>query len=243
MLDRLEAAFERERDLRRRRQPRAAHAAGDPQGRARARAARRAARPSELERRAALGRRGDRPARPARRGPARDRALRPGPAADPARGVAAADVLEGVRARFARRAARHGAELRSARRRASRVDADPLRLEQALGNLVDNALRHGGGADRAGRRAPTATTVELHVRDDGARLPRRLLAQAFERFTRGDAARGRGGAGLGLAIVAAIAAHGGTDGAQPPRGRGRVWISRPEPASGRTPYRRRRCRR
>jgi two-component system OmpR family sensor kinase len=48
------------------------------------------------------------------------------------------------------------------------------------------------------------------VSDEGPGFPPKLLPHAFDRFTRGDEARERGGAGLGLAIVAAIAhAHGG----------------------------------
>ena len=108
------------------------------------------------------------------------------------------------------------------------LHADPERLEQALGNLVDNARRHGGGhvelaAERAGDR------VELHVRDDGPGFPPELLDTAFERFTRGDAARGRGGAGLGLSIVDLIArAHGGEAGARNrPGGGADVWIAVP----------------
>src|SRR4051794_23873568 len=59
---------------------------------------------------------------------------------------------------------------------------DPVRMRQALGNLVDNALRHGGGhvelsAVRSNGR------VELHVRDDGPGFPEAFLPQAFERFT------------------------------------------------------------
>jgi signal transduction histidine kinase len=51
--------------------------------------------------------------------------------------------------------------------------------------------------------------VELWVDDEGG-FPPEFLPRAFERFSRGDPARGRGGAGLGLAIVRAVArAHGG----------------------------------
>jgi signal transduction histidine kinase len=50
----------------------------------------------------------------------------------------------------------------------------------------------------------------LHVGDEGPGLPPGFSVMAFDRFTRGDAARGRGGAGLGLSIVRAVArAHGG----------------------------------
>ena len=83
------------------------------------------------------------------------------------------------------------------------------RLEQALGNLVDNALRYGGGevrlrasADRARRRAAR--------RGRGPGFPPDFVDQAFERFTRADPGRGGRGAGLGLSIVRTIArAHGG----------------------------------
>jgi signal transduction histidine kinase len=52
--------------------------------------------------------------------------------------------------------------------------------------------------------------VELHVSDDGPGFPADFLDSAFERFTRADEGRTGGGAGLGLAIVRAIArAHGG----------------------------------
>jgi signal transduction histidine kinase len=52
--------------------------------------------------------------------------------------------------------------------------------------------------------------VELYVRDEGPGFPEDFIAKAFERFTRADRARGRGGSGLGLSIVQVIArAHGG----------------------------------
>jgi two-component system OmpR family sensor kinase len=93
-----------------------------------------------------------------------------------------------------------------------RVEADEFRLRQALGNLVDNALRHGAGEIvlRA-RRGTLDGAVELEVADHGPGFDPDLAGQAFERFARGDAARTRGaGTGLGLAIVRAIAeAHGG----------------------------------
>ena len=89
------------------------------------------------------------------------------------------------------------------------VAGDPLRLEQALANFVDNALRHGGeeillsaGIVNGG--------VELHVRDNGDGMEPGFLPRAFERFTRGGSARSEGGTGLGLAIVKTIAeSHGG----------------------------------
>jgi two-component system OmpR family sensor kinase len=100
------------------------------------------------------------------------------------------------------------------------IQADRLRLEQALGNLVDNALRYGGEEIRLEAVARNGST-ELHVWDDGPGFPDGFLEHAFERFSRADPARGRGGAGLGLAIVRAIAeAHGGSAHA----GGADVWI-------------------
>lgn len=122
--------------------------------------------------------------------------------------VDAAKMLAAVRERFSARARDRGAEIVVVESDV-RLQADAMRLEQALGNLVENALRHGGRrieltADLHAERA------SFHVRDDGEGFPPVFIASAFERFTRADAARGRGGAGLGLAIVAAIAqAHGG----------------------------------
>jgi two-component system, OmpR family, sensor kinase len=120
-------------------------------------------------------------------------------------------LLEGVCARFGDRAREHGRALRVDGGDGMRVEADDLRLRQALGNLVDNALRHGAGEIvlRA-RRSERSGEVELEVADQGAGFDAELAGRAFERFARGDAARTRGGTGLGLAIVRAIAeAHGG----------------------------------
>jgi signal transduction histidine kinase len=100
------------------------------------------------------------------------------------------------------------------------VEADRIRVEQALSNLVDNALRYGEGPVTV-----TATGVDgsvaLRVSDEGPGFPEELLSTAFERFTRGDRARTRGGTGLGLAIVDAVArAHGGSASAANRPGRG-----------------------
>jgi heavy metal sensor kinase len=142
--------------------------------------------------------------------------------------IAAGEMLTDVRERFASRAAARGAQLVVAATDGVEVTADALRLEQAVGNLVDNALRHGG--ERIELDATTnGSGVELHVRDDGPGFPPGFAETAFERFTRADSARGRGGAGLGLAIVAAIAAaHGGTVGAgNRPEGGADVWLRLP----------------
>jgi heavy metal sensor kinase len=108
------------------------------------------------------------------------------------------------------------------------VHADRLRLEQALTNLVDNALRHGEGEVRIWAERGRGR-VRIHVADQGEGFPAEFLPHAFERFSRGDPARGRGGSGLGLAIVATIArAHGGSAGAEnSPQGGAETWIELP----------------
>lgn len=124
--------------------------------------------------------------------------------------VDAAHLLKDVRRRFERRGRDAAATLGIDAPAGLMLDADPLMLEQAVGNLVDNALRHGGRAIvLVAARAEGG--VVMGVRDDGAGFPPDFVERAFERFSRADTARGRGGTGLGLAIVQAIAgAHGGT---------------------------------
>ncbi|HEV7751012.1 MAG TPA: HAMP domain-containing sensor histidine kinase [Baekduia sp.] len=146
-------------------------------------------------------------------------------------------LLQVVARRFARRAAEHGVELTVEVPEGLRLVGDRLRLEQAVGNLIDNALRHGAGTIRL-RAEPTTTGVELHVLDDGDGLPPAFVPAAFDRFTRADAGRTTGGAGLGLAIVDAIArAHDGTAGVRNrPEGGADVWLSVPRQRSdGRSP--------
>ena len=95
------------------------------------------------------------------------------------------------------------------------LSADPDRLAQALRNLIDNALAHTTAPD--GRVTLEITSlpegsVRFTVSDDGPGIPEPERERIFERFHRTDDARDRvaGGAGLGLAIVHAIAdAHGG----------------------------------
>ena len=115
------------------------------------------------------------------------------------------------------------------------VSADHERLEQALGNLVDNALTHGRGTIELSAR-PVDSLVELHVEDDGAGFPAGFAARAFDRFSRADESRGRGGSGLGLSIVALIArAHGGSAAAAGrPGGGADVWIAVERAARERT---------
>jgi len=124
--------------------------------------------------------------------------------------VGVGELFETVVSRFDWRAEEAGATIVAAPAPGLRIRGDRLRLEQALANLLDNALRYGGDTITL-RAAERDGLVELHVEDDGPGFQPDFLPRAFERFTRSDSVRGRGGAGLGLSIVRAIAgAHGGS---------------------------------
>lgn len=98
----------------------------------------------------------------------------------------------------------------------ARAVVDPDRLQQVLGNLLDNALRHtpSGGLVQVVGRAHRGSGVVIEVIDSGEGIPPDQLNAVFERFHRGDPARGgdrETGAGLGLTIARAIVVdHGGT---------------------------------
>ena len=91
------------------------------------------------------------------------------------------------------------------------VSADPMRLRQVLGNLVDNSLRHGGRNVTISAHHEDAS-ARIEVADDGPGIPETERERVFERFYRLDHARSTSAAGfgLGLAIVGWIVAlHGG----------------------------------
>jgi two-component system phosphate regulon sensor histidine kinase PhoR len=128
----------------------------------------------------------------------------------------AREVVEAVAQRYARAAAEKGLALR-VRPGGARVRGDRDRLEQAVANLVDNAVKYTppGGSVEVGVEVRD-DGVHLVVEDTGPGLAPEHLPRVFERFYRADPSRSRaeGGTGLGLAIVKHIAlAHGGRVGA------------------------------
>lgn len=94
------------------------------------------------------------------------------------------------------------------------AEVDAVRLRQAVGNLIDNALRHTPmGGHVAVELAELDGELTIEVTDSGEGFDQAFLDRAFDPFSRADAARSRtdGGSGLGLAIVRAVAeAHGGS---------------------------------
>jgi signal transduction histidine kinase len=93
------------------------------------------------------------------------------------------------------------------------VDADPERIGQVLANLLDNALRHTPPGGRVTVILDQDSTgVRMTIADTGEGIGAEHLPHLFERFYRADVARdrGRGGSGIGLAIVQALVhEHGG----------------------------------
>lgn len=146
--------------------------------------------------------------------------------------VLARELMDTVAARFDARAASEGRRIVTRRPPALRVHCDRGRVEQALGNLVDNALHHGQGTIELAALERDGC-VELHVVDDGHGFPDSFLPRAFERFSRANGARSSTGTGLGLAIVEAIAhAHGGRAGVENRvSGGSDVWLALPQEAA------------
>ncbi|HEX6712857.1 MAG TPA: HAMP domain-containing sensor histidine kinase, partial [Thermoleophilaceae bacterium] len=114
------------------------------------------------------------------------------------------------------------------------VAADPERLRQAIGNVVENAVKFSpSGGTVAVRTEANGNAVRVTVADDGPGIAVGDRDRIFERFFRADGARARGGSGLGLAIAREIVvAHGGAIRFEPREPRGSTF-SIELPANGR----------
>ncbi len=138
------------------------------------------------------------------------------------------EILEGVARRFSRRAEEAVREIEIEAPAALMLGADRLRLDQAVGSMVDNALRYGTGPIELSA-AAAERAIEIHVLDRGEGFPPDFLGRAFERFSRASSSNRDGGSGLGLAIVQTVAqAHGGVARATNRKGGGAdVWLTLP----------------
>ena len=108
------------------------------------------------------------------------------------------------------------------------VRGDSDRLEQVVGNLIENAIKYGrqGSHVTVGARETEGALAEIQVADDGPGIPAESLHRVFERFYRVDKARSReqGGTGLGLSIVKhLVQSHDGTVWAESEPGRGATF--------------------
>jgi two-component system sensor histidine kinase BaeS len=144
--------------------------------------------------------------------------------------VRADELLDQVAAAHRVAADAAGVTVRTEGDGAAWLDADPVRMRQALGNLVSNALRHTpaeGTVTLAVRR--DGDEVVFTVADTGSGIAPEDLPHVFERFWRAEKSRSRrtGGSGLGLPIVRHLtAAHGGTVVAAGEPGAGAVFTLR-----------------
>ena len=118
------------------------------------------------------------------------------------------------------------------------VLADAASLGRAVANLVDNALRHTAPPGRV--LVSVKPIREVVVRDEGEGIAPADLPRVFDRFYRADSARGKGGTGLGLALVRAIVeAHGGTVRVESGLGEGATFrLLLPDPGASRNPHER-----
>ena len=121
------------------------------------------------------------------------------------------------------------------------IDADPIRVEQLLGNLLANAVRHARPSGEVSVRLGEldAGWAEIRVIDDGEGIPEEALPFVFERFYRAGRSRSRseGGTGLGLAIARnLVELHGGQiEAANRPQGGAELIVRLPRTAASPPP--------
>ncbi len=128
------------------------------------------------------------------------------------RTIELADVVAEVAELYDPVAEEKGIPLAVTAPRGLKVNGDPFLLAQAVGNLVDNAVKYAplGGTVSLTLTRRADGQIEIAAADNGPGIPDLEKSQVTERFYRGDASRGTPGIGLGLSVVAAVARlHGG----------------------------------
>jgi two-component system sensor histidine kinase BaeS len=153
------------------------------------------------------------------------------------------ELLADVQTSFSGQAAAAGIKLRvegKGEAVSKSIIGDVGRLDQVLGNLIANALRHTpSGGTITLQAEPIDGAVRIRVRDTGEGIPAEDLPAVFDRFWKGDRSRSHiagAGSGLGLAIVQQLVhAHGGRVAVESERGEGTTFtVELPEDA-GQTP--------
>jgi two-component system sensor histidine kinase BaeS len=148
-----------------------------------------------------------------------------------------AEVVRRTVDEFAAEARQRGLELRVEADRAALIRGDEVRLQQALGNLLENALKY---SPRGGQVVVSLESADgayrLAVADNGEGIPPEELPRIWQRYYRveGRASGGPGGTGLGLAIaVGIVKAHGGRIEVQSQPGQGTTFtVYLPDPGAG-----------
>ena len=144
-----------------------------------------------------------------------------------------AAILKNAAELCQRRAAERGVSLSLSCEEGLRAVVHAGLMEQALVNLIDNAITYGTAGEQAARvdieAVKEGPSIRITVRDYGLGIERQHLDRLFERFYRVDKGRSRelGGTGLGLAIVKHIALiHNGTVGVESELGKGSAFTIR-----------------
>lgn len=142
--------------------------------------------------------------------------------------VELAGLIQEVCDRLEETAARAGSRIRVDASPTDRVLGDRLRLDQALTNLVSNAIKYGAGKDILVSSASEASRVRIDVQDDGIGVSARDAERIFGRFERAVSSEHYGGLGLGLFIAnQVVTAHGGSIELRSQEGQGTtftVWL-------------------
>jgi signal transduction histidine kinase len=102
------------------------------------------------------------------------------------------------------------------------AEVDPSRIQQALANLLDNAVKYTGEHGQVSVECSSSNeTVRVRIKDDGVGIPVAEQPRIWDRLYRGDKSRGQRGLGLGLSLVKAVVeAHGGRVSVQSTEGAG-----------------------
>jgi two-component system, OmpR family, sensor kinase len=138
------------------------------------------------------------------------------------------DLLLATQERFARRAGQASVRLAVETTGTPEIEADPRRIEQAVANIVDNAVRHTPAGGRVTLRSGADNGhVRFAVHNTGSLIPPEALPRLFDRFFQVDPARAKaeGNTGLGLAITKEIVeAHSGHIDVTSAEGRGTEFV-------------------